>query len=122
VKQVPLDQVTQQQTDTRSRHKGQRHVQNKRARLGIPGCGPGQVKEGRPELPCHRQDRAKLNENLKRGCLRPAVREQVTRHDEVPGGRHGKELGEPFDNTKYDGAENGHDNLFDSGKYTAGAT
>ena len=52
------------------------------------------------------EDRPELDKNLKRIRPRPREPQQVPRENEMPGGRHGQEFREPFNEAEDDGDVN----------------
>ena len=93
-----LDPVVGEQADDRRRQEGQQDEEDEALRRTGPHAVGREPQQRGAEFPGERHDGTELDEDLEG---RIAEIQQARRDDEVPGGGHGHELGEPLDDAEH---------------------
>jgi hypothetical protein len=106
--QHQVDRVLGEHADHGRRQKAERDVAHKMQRFALAAKKPGRhAPEQLAVSDHHRHDRAQLDDDIELRPLRRIVAEELGCEDQVPGGRNGQELGQPFQDAEQNGGERG---------------
>jgi hypothetical protein len=107
LEQHRLDEIVRQDADHCRRQERQQHAENEAARARIVRYRHGDTRQLDEIDGEDGEDGAELDQDLE-GLARRADAEEMLGEQQVAGRRHGKKLGQPFDEAKQDHFPNRH--------------